>query len=397
MMKATERPAGARNSSRLVGANIEHAGRHNERMILHAIRVHGPVTRAALADVTGLTPATVTNITNRHLKSGLLESAGKRRGGRGQPATELVVNAGGGFSIGVNIDRDHLTIVGVDFAGIVRARIGREMAFPTPADVRSFYRETVDELLAQAGRPRSAVTGIGIALPDELGAVDLPGRPADYDRWSTVDVAQLVAEPFLVPVYTENDAAAAAIGEMQFGLGQSYASFFYLLLSFGLGGGVIVNSVYDRGADGRSGEIGFMTVRGGPGGVSQLQHIVSLAGMRRVFDAEGLEEVGVRAPDLNNPVIARAVDEWIELSAQALVEPLVAVNCLLNPEAILIGGRLPVPVVERLADRTNRLLAMLGRNAPVLAPIRAAALAEDAAAVGAALLPFGAHLLPSDG
>jgi predicted NBD/HSP70 family sugar kinase len=388
---------GARNSARLLGLNIEHAGRHNERVILHAIRVHGPVTRAALADVTGLTPVTVTNITNRYLKSGLLECAGKRRGGRGQPATRLVVNPAGGFSIGVNIDRDHLTMVGVDFGGTVRARICREMAFPTAEDVRDHYRDVIDDLLAQAGKPRSAVTGIGVALPDDLGAVELPGRPVGYDRWSTVDVAELFAQPFAAPVFTENDAAAAAIGEMQFGLGQRYSSFFYLLVSFGLGGGVVVNSVYDRGADGRSGEIGFMMVRGGPGGMSQLQHIVSLAGLGRILEAEGLNGVSARTPDLNDGPTARAVQEWIELSAQALVEPLVAVNCLLNPEAVLIGGRLPISIVERLADRANRLLALLGRNAPRLAPIRSAALAEDAAAVGAALLPFGDYLLSSDG
>jgi predicted NBD/HSP70 family sugar kinase len=386
-----------RNSSRLVGANIEHAGRHNERVVLHAIRVHGPVTRADLAGVTGLTMATVTNISNRLLETGLLERAGQRRGGRGQPATKLVINAGGAFSIGVNIDRDHLTMVGVDFSGTVRARMERQMAFPTPEDVQAYYRESVDELLTEADIRRGAVAGIGVALPDDLGAVDLPGRPADYGRWASANIPQLFAEPFAAPVFTENDAAAAAIGEMQFGLGQRYSNFFYLLVSFGLGGGVVVNSVYDRGADGRSGEIGFMTVRGGSGGVTQLQHIVSLAGLARAFEAEGLTGASVRNPDLDEPSVARAVEEWIELAAQALVDPLIAVNCLLNPEAVLVGGRLPIALVEQIADRANRLLAMLGKNVPVLAPVRSAALAEDAAAVGAALLPFGDFLLPSDG
>ena len=387
---------GSRNSVRLVGANIEHAGRHNERVVLHAIRVHGPVTRADLAEVTGLTPVTVTNITNRLLKTNLLERAGQRRGGRGQPATKLAVNAGGAFSIGVNIDRDHLTMVGVDFAGTVRARAGREMVFPTPEDVRSFFREALDDLLSEAGMERDAVTGIGVALPDDLGAVNLPGRPADYDRWVTADVEQLFVDALDVPVFVENDAAAAAIGEMQFGLGQRYSSFFYLLVSFGLGGGVVVNSVYDRGANGRSGEIGFMIV-GGSGGTMQLQHVVSLAGLARSFEAEGLTQVSVRTPDLDDAPTACAVQDWVETSAQALVEPLIAVNCILNPEAVLIGGRLPIAVVERLAERANQLLALAGRNVPVLAPIRSAALAEDAAAVGAALLPFGDFLLPSDG
>jgi predicted NBD/HSP70 family sugar kinase len=384
------------SSTRLAGANIEHAGQHNQRVVLHAIRVHGTVTRAELAGMTGLTHATVTNITNRLLDTGLLDRAGQRRGGRGQPATRLVIKPAGAFSIGLNIDRDHLTMVGVDFGGAVRARIGREMRFPTPHDVRSFYRTTVDDLLAQAGMPRTAVTGIGVALPDDLGEVDLPGRPADYDLWSSVELDTLFDEPFAVRVFAENDAAAAAIGEMQFGLGQHYASFFYLLVTFGLGGGVVVNSLYDRGADGRSGEIGFMNVDDGAGGVTQLQKLVSLAGLARAFEAEGISDTSVRSPDLTSAPVARVVQHWVERAAQALVQPLIAVNCLLNPQAVLIGGRLPIEVIDQLAQRTNTLVRLAGRHVPVIAPIKAGALAEDAAAVGAALLPFGELLLPAD-
>ncbi|HTG38597.1 MAG TPA: sugar kinase, partial [Sphingomonas sp.] len=57
---------------------------------------------------------------------------------------------------------------------------------------------------------------------------------------------------------------------------------------------------------------------------------------------------------------------------------------------------LPIAIVDQLAQRTNALLRLHGRNAPVLAPVQAAAQAEDAAAVGAALLPFGNLLLPAD-
>ncbi len=389
-------PLRSGDSARLTGANIEHAGQHNQRVVLHAIRVAAPVTRGEIAEVTGLTPATVSNITNRLLDEGLLARAGQRRGGRGQPATRLVINPGGAFSIGVNIDRDHLTMVAVDFDGAVRARVTRELAFPLPGDVRDFYRQEVLGLLEEADMPPHAITGIGVALPDDLGAVDLPGRPADFDRWSTTDIGALFEEPFDVPVFLENDAAAAAIGEMQFGLGQHYSGFFYLLLAFGLGGGVVVNSLYDRGASGRSGEIGFMVVDDGDGGRTQLQNIVSIAGLARAFADAGLEEVGVQDLDLRDPRIAAVADAWLERAAQALAQPLIAVNCLLNPGAILIGGRLPIALVERLAVRAGQLVADQGRHAPALAPIAAAALAEDSPAVGAALLPFGHLLLPAD-
>lgn len=381
---------------RLAGANIEHAGLHNQRVVLHVIRVAGAATRADIAKTTGLTPATVSNITNRLIDGGLLQAAGQRRGGRGQPATRLEVRPGGAFAIGVNIDRDHLTMVAVDFGGTVRARVSREMRFPTPDDVRAFYRAHVEALLAEAGIDPVTVMGIGVALPDDLGAVNLPGRPADYDVWASATIEALFDGAVDAPVTVQNDAAAAAIGEMQFGMGQHHGSFFYLLVTFGLGGGVVVNSMYDHGANGRSGEIGFMMVEDGQGGRTQLQNIVSLAGLARAFAEAGLDDVSVREPDLRNPQVARVVHEWVGRAAQALVEPLIAVSCLLNPGAVLIGGRLPIVIVNELAQRANTLLRLAGRHAPALAPIQAAALAEDSPAVGAALLSFGDLLLPAD-
>ena len=381
---------------RLAGANIEHAGQHNQRVVLHVIRVAGAATRAEIAETTGLTPATVSNITNRLIDTGLLQAAGQRRGGRGQPATRLEVRPAGAFAIGINIDRDHLTMVAVDFGGTVRARVSHEMCFPMPADVRAFYRSNVDALLGDAGIAAHAVMGIGVALPDDLGAVNLPGRPTDYDIWSSADIQALFDGPIDVPVVVQNDAAAAAIGEMQFGMGQHHASFFYLLVTFGLGGGVVVNSMYDHGADGRSGEIGFMMVDDGRGGRTQLQNIVSLAGLSRAFAEAGLDAVSVRHPDLRNPQIAAVVHDWVGRAAQALAEPLIAVSCLLNPGAVLIGGRLPIGLVNELAQRTNTLVRLQGRYAPALAPVQAAALAEDSPAVGAALLSFGDLLLPAD-
>jgi hypothetical protein len=107
----------------LSGTNLERAGDHNQRVTLHAIRVNGPVTRTDLAAMTGLTAAAIANITKRLLKDRLILEAGRLRGARGQPATKLVINPDSCFSIGLNVDRDHVTLVVLDFVGRVRCRI----------------------------------------------------------------------------------------------------------------------------------------------------------------------------------------------------------------------------------------------------------------------------------
>ncbi len=370
------------------GATIEDAGAHNTRIVLRAIRAQGTLTKAELARQTGLAHPTVTNITRRLIERGLLRTAGMQRGGRGQPATRLVINAEGAHAIGLNVDRDHITMVLADFAGEVKARLDQEVAFALPEQVRGFYRRNLDRLLAMAGVDAEAITGIGLALPDGLGEVDLPGMPGDYAQWSATNLEALFAEPLGKPIFIENDAAAAAIGEMQFGRGQREASFFYVLISYGLGGGLVVGGQYDRGADGRSGEIGFMGVSGEGGAMVPLQSIVSIAGLNRRLTQAGRAPFAQGEVAAGDTALQRIHDDWIEECARALVQPLVAVNLLINPGVVLVGGRLPMPLLERLTQRTNLLLRSGGRDAPAIAPVTPAALAEDASAVGAALLSF---------
>ena len=89
------------------------------------------------------------------------------------------------------------------------------------------------------------------------------------------------------------------------------------------------------------------------------------------------------------------VDAWIETSVNALEDVLLAINYLINPEEILIGGRLPAAVVDRLASRLNDRLRTHAATMPAVAHIRRAAMSDDAPAVGAAILPFSERFLPT--
>jgi len=379
----------------LSGTNLERAGDHNQRVTLHAIRVNGPVTRAELAAMTGLTAAAIANITKRLLKERLILQAGRLHGARGQPATKLVINPDSCYSIGLNIDRDHITLVVLDFVGRVRARASREIAFAKPATVRSFVQRCIGRMLIRAGIARDRLVGVGVAFPDDLTRTHLPDQPDDYSVWAEVRVDDLIHDVLGIPVFVENDAAAAAIGEMQFGSGQRYRSFFYLLVTAALGGGLVADGSYFRGANGRSGEIGWLHSTDGSGAEAQLQKIVSLSALyARLADAG----IRVTSPAGLSRLDAEAkctLERWIHESTEALVESFVAINCLINPEAILIGGRLPAALVDRLAVALNTRMAGFAAQVPALAPVARAVTAADAPAVGAAILPFSDRFLPT--
>jgi predicted NBD/HSP70 family sugar kinase len=392
----TRSPDAARASGpQLSGTNLERAGDHNQRVTLHAIRVNGPITRTDLADITGLTPPAIANITRRLLNDKLIMEAGRRKGGRGQPATKLAINPDSRFSIGINIDRDHITLVVLGFDGQVRAQCSRELAFALPAAVERLVRRSVRPLLQMAKVRAERVLGIGVAFPDDIQRADLPDQPPDYAAWGSVAVDRLLAEILPVPVFVENDAAAAAMGEMQFGLGQRYQSFFYVLITAALGGGLVVDGQYFRGANGRSGELGWLHGRDEAGATRQLQKIVSLSALYSRLAAQGYRVSSPRELTRLDAGATAIVDAWLEISAQTLLDTMIAVNCLINPEAVLIGGRLPAPLVDRLADALNRRLQTEARTFPAIAPVARAATSEDAPAVGAAILPFSHQLLPT--
>lgn len=382
----------ARLSRSLSGTNLERAGDYNLRTVLQAVRLGGDTTRVAIAQQTGLTAPTIANITGRLIEMGLVRNAGRMQGGRGQPALRLQINPDGAFGIGLNIDRDHLTLVTLDLAGQVRSRATREIAFAMPDDVVAFVTDVIDQVIAEGGVDRDRVLGVGVAIPDDLGRIALPHRPEGYDRWNAVDLpAMLSVLPW--PVHCDNDAAAAALGEAEYGTAFDNPSFFYLLISAGLGGGPVIDRSYHRGANARSGEIGLMPdTTGRPG--ATVQDTVSLSALFARLEAAGFARPGVAGLANDDPGFAAVIDGWIADAVRALTAPLVAINCLLDPDAILIGGRLPVPLIERLA--AGLTVALDAVPQPSRAAIMPAVMAQDAPAIGAAILPFLDHILPSD-
>lgn len=379
----------------LSGTNVSRAGDHNQRVTLQAIRVAGAATRPEVAAMTGLTPAAVANITARLVKERLVVETGQRRGVRGKPSMRLAINPTGRFSVGLNIDRDHMTMVVVDFLGSVLGRAASEVRFARPADVRGFIAEAYEELIGCARIPRRRLVGCGVAFPDDLTRTVLPDQPAEYTEWQTTAIGDLVEDALGLPTVVENDAAAAAIGELQFGAGQRCQNFFYLLVTAALGGGVVADGEYVRGSAGRSGEIGWLAGYDGNGAAVQLQRVLSLSALGERLGRHGIRFGSPAELGALDALGTAVVEDWIQEATRALEPALAAVNCLINPELVLIGGRLPGSIVDRLAAALNSHLASRVADLPAVAPVARAVLADDAPAVGAAVLPFHERFLPS--
>ena len=387
---AGEASAGASTDAYLA---LDIHANHNQRVVFQEIRTRARVTRNELAAVTGLTKPTVVNVSRQLLKAGLILETERVTRGRGQPAWVLELNPGGAFSAGLNIDRDHITLVILDLSGEIRGRISAEMSFASPDDVRRFFAESWPRLASTSGIPLDRVIGLGIALPDELGTLAFPGKPPSYDAWARTDIASMFQSTFAGPTFVENDAVAAAIGEAQFGHGLEAPSFVYVLISVLLGGGIVIDRQYFRGETGRSGEIGFMRVETGEGTSCALQDVVSLGALSQWLARRGITMDGPDGLTRLDAEGAAAVDAWLHEASGYLADIFCQIGQFIDPDSILLGGRLPEQLLDRLSVLCREQIEATGR-APAI-DIRRAKLSSDAPAIGAAILPFQALLFPS--
>ena len=400
MMTIRQKPGSAPTAAEtLSGTNLTRAGDYNQRVVLQAVRTSGIATRADLTAITGLTPPTVGNITARLLADGLIRTDGHVTGGRGQPALKFTIDPEGAFALGLNIDRDHVTLVTMDLAGHIRDRASLESRFALPDEVLSFVRSELRRIrrgrIIQADGQADRLIGIGIGLPDDLGSIPLPRKPEAYGEWSRVNVCELFSRELDMPAYGENDATAAAIGELQFGGGRGRQHFMFTLISAGLGSGIILGGQPYRGAGNSAGEIAFIArdlFAGGAAGI--LQDQVSLYALYDFLGERGIAAASPDELDPNDAACLSAAGEWVDMAVEALIGPFAVMNCAFNPEVHIIGGRLPRFIVERLCERLNVRLRQAIPNAPAVAPFIASVAAEDAAPMGAAVLVFQNRLLP---
>lgn len=379
------------------GSNLIQVQAYNRRIVFDTIRLHGPISRADIARRTELTPQTVSNLVGELLRRQLVIATGQQpRQGGGKPSITLEVNPEGAYAIGVNIYLDDLSGVLVDLAGKVHGRAHHSIDSKTPDEALPQIAEIIHGFVQEQGLSREQLWGVGMGLPGPLHAE--PGsalKPPDYSPWHKATLVDDLRRRLDLPIYLENNANAAAIGERWYGAGQTISDFIYVSFGMYLGGGIVVDGQIHRGVGGFAGELGDVPVLSSISAITDLGDYASPATLYKKLEAAG-ERIS-RPADLERLYREHhtQVIEWLDTAARHLAPALVTAEYFFDPEAFIFGGRLPASlldhIISQLAQLTPRFRKPTKSYAPML--IRSNT-GEDAAALGAATLPIYETLAP---
>lgn len=384
----------------IAGTNLEQAKSHNRRVVIEAIRTNGALSRAAIARLTALSTQTISNIVEELEREQLLRAQATLKGARGQPAVPYSINPDGGYSIGLQLD--HQLAVGVitDLSGTVRARIERPVDRPTPAQAMPLLAAIAGDLMRKFRFDRARLLGIGMAMP---GPFDVEGMtsvgPTALPGWQDFPVAEELQRLTGIPVTVENDATAAAIGERLYGVARNLGSFVYLFIGTGLGAGLFLDGHLYKGSRHNAGEIGHMIVK--PGGLECgcgkrgcLERYVSL---RAAYECLEIPDPDHASPELLQALLANgdSLEAWVVPAIDPLRQAINMLELALDPETVVLGGFMPVGVIELLASRLDPLyLSVSSTSARTVPRVLVGAAGKDTSVLGAAALPIFSETNP---
>ena len=249
----------------------------------------------------------------------------------------------------------------------------------------------------------SNILGIGIGIPGQIAPEDGIVYDAVNLGWTEVHLNQEIKERLTIelPIWVETDTNASTMGEYYFGAARGIRDFVYISIGSGLGGGLFIDNKLHIGANGKSAELGHLSLD--PDG---LMCVCGLRGCAETYvSGSGLINIVTEFLTANNymtnlqakshitvPAIVSAARDKDELALAALSKMgrklgIIISSCLsiLDPNLIVIGGGLGSACYDLILPSVNeeiqrRVLPSIHNNVKIL-PSEQASSAHGAASL----------------
>lgn len=364
----------------------------NRTRIVDALRLHGRLTQVELAGVTGLSPATVSNIVKELSASGLLHTSYTSRSGR--RATEVTLARRLGLVAGLHFSTRHLRIAVADVAGTVVAEHHVPLALDHRHDAELDRASLMlTDMLDRLGASFAEVLAIGLGLPAPINpATGEVGARGLLRGWEEVPVAETLQARTGRPVFVDSEANLGARAEAQSGAGRGIGEFAYIRVGHLISAGLVINGRPFRGATGKAGQIGHVTIdENGPicrcGSRGCLETLAAAPALLELFRSDPsvhrLQDLIQRA-EAGDAGCQRAIADagrHIGVAAASLAN-------LFDPQRIVIGGELALvgeTLLAPLRHALERSVLIGDTGVPEVVPATHGERAELLGALGLAI------------
>ena len=353
----------------------------NKSIVLNMLRLHAPISRARVANHTGLNRSTVSNIVNVLIEEGLVFEEKQENSGIGRPGISLGLRPDGGAVIGVEIGVGFISVLLTNFVAETLWEIRvQTTALQSQTEIINLAEKNIDQALTIAKDHGLRPLGVGVGLPGLVNIRQGNLIMAPNLHWNNVPLRLIWNQRFHLPVYVDNEANLAALGEYYFGIARNIDNFIYLSSDIGLGGGIMIDGKLFRGGHGYGGEIGHIQrdPQGELCGCGRIgcweTQVGPSAVLRRVkkefqtsHDKTLLDACSGNLDDLTFDMVVKLALNGNLICRQAIEE--VAVNLgmgiadlvnVFNPDLIVIGGTLSLgkDILQPIIEKTVLAIAL---------------------------------------
>ena len=361
--------------------------------VLEVLRASGAQSRAELARKFHVSRSTMSSLIAALIAEKLVEETddANSTARAGRPGTRVSLAAPKGYFVGIDFGRIFIKAAISDANYQILEQTSSDFDIDSPAEAAlDLAAALVEKVIAAAKVGRSEIRAVGIGVPGPVDASTGQLHAGSIlARWVGIDVPGGLSRRLGLPVYMDNDANLGGLAESVFGAAREVPVALYVLLSIGVGLGIVINGHVFRGAGGIAGELGHIVVdehgavcRCGSRGC--LEAIVSVNALAKALS---VSHGNISSDEMLRLAVAGDVGaSRIVRDAGSLVGRYVGHLCsYFNPELVIVGGELMRAgdtLLQPLEDAMRRFsIARATENVRVIP----AALGEQAELVGTLL------------
>jgi predicted NBD/HSP70 family sugar kinase len=231
----------------------------NKSIILEKIKHKHPISRAKISEITGLNKGTVSSLVKELIEEEFVHEIGHGKSSGGRRPMLLLYNHRGGFAIGVDLNVNYLLIVLTDLSGNVIKEQKIYLSDLSLSFITQKMITAIRQMIDYAPKSRHGIVGIGIGFP---GITNQHGTIlfAPHLKWKNINLKEIIASEFQIPVVAYNESQAGAIGEHLLGAGKGISHLVYVSVGIGIGTGLIFNNQLYKGSSNHAGEMGHLII-----------------------------------------------------------------------------------------------------------------------------------------